>query len=86
MQRSAKISKRTSSSSAKRAAQTKLAGSRVAIAKGSKSAKSAASKASSRNIAGSYVLSAPNGPRTLSHRRIKAAVEKVFRERAYANG
>ena len=36
--------------------------------------------------AASYILSAPKGPRTVSHRQIKTAVEKVFRERAEANG
>ncbi|MBV8915029.1 MAG: hypothetical protein JOZ05_18565 [Acetobacteraceae bacterium] len=34
----------------------------------------------------SYILSAPKGARTVSHRQIKTAVKKVFRARAEANG
>jgi len=33
-----------------------------------------------------HILSAPKGPRTLTHREIKKAVEKVFRERYGAHG
>jgi hypothetical protein len=43
-------------------------------------------KVAAKSTAASYVLSAPKGPRTVSHRRIKAAVEKVVRERHVANG
>lgn len=43
-------------------------------------------KHSVKKSTGSYVLSPPNGPRTVSHKRIKEAVEKVFRERLVANG
>jgi hypothetical protein len=32
-----------------------------------------------------HIKAAPKGPRTVSHRRIVAAVEKVFRERSMAN-
>ena len=32
-----------------------------------------------------YILAAPKGPRTVSHRRIKQAVDKVFRERSGAD-
>ena len=31
------------------------------------------------------ILSAPPGPRTVSHRDLKKAIEKVFRERQHAN-
>jgi hypothetical protein len=43
-------------------------------------------KVAAKSTGASYVLSAPKGPRTVSHRRIKAAVEKVVRERHVANG
>ncbi len=43
-------------------------------------------KVTAKTSAASYVLSAPKGPRTISHRRIKEAVEKVVRERHVANG
>lgn len=33
-----------------------------------------------------HIMAAPKGPRTVSHQRIKAAVEKVFRERPHADG
>jgi hypothetical protein len=39
-----------------------------------------------KSSAASYVLSAPKGPRTISHRRMKEAVEKVVRERHVASG
>ncbi len=45
-----------------------------------------AARAGTAGSTASYILSAPKGARTLSHRRIKTAVEKVFRERAEANG
>jgi hypothetical protein len=48
-------------------------------------AKAPAGKSTNKTV-GSYVLSAPKGPRTVSHKRIKEAVEKVFRERPVANG
>jgi hypothetical protein len=35
--------------------------------------------------AAAHIKAAPKGPRTVSHRRIAAAVEKVFRERSLAN-
>ena len=44
-----------------------------------------APKQTPKKTTGSYVLSAPKGPRTVSHKRIKGAVEKVFRERLVAN-
>jgi hypothetical protein len=34
--------------------------------------------------AAAHILQAANGPRTVSHRKIKEAVDKVFRERAHA--
>jgi hypothetical protein len=34
--------------------------------------------------AGAHILQAAKGPRTISHRKIKEAVEKVFRERSHA--
>lgn len=34
----------------------------------------------------SHILSPAKGPRTIPHRRIKAAVEKVFRERLGSDG
>jgi hypothetical protein len=48
--------------------------------------KTATSKTKSvQKSAGSYVLSPAKGPRTLSHKTIKAAVEKVFKERLARN-
>jgi hypothetical protein len=47
----------------------------------SRSLKSAAKKASTVKDVASHILSGPKGPRTASHRRIKAAVEKVFEAR-----
>ena len=86
MRRLTKAANRTAPAGTKRQGRKRLAAPRVAGAKAApKSAKSAA-KASSRKAAGSYILSAPKGPRTLSHRRIKQAVERVFQERDYANG
>jgi hypothetical protein len=32
------------------------------------------------------ILEAAKGPRTISHRKIKEAVDQVFRERAHARG
>lgn len=32
-----------------------------------------------------HIMPAPKGPRTVSHRRIKAAVLKVIRDRAHAD-
>ena len=43
-----------------------------------------AKKARVSKRAAAHIMSAPKGPRTVSHQRIKAAVEKVFRERAQA--
>ncbi len=42
-----------------------------------------AKKAVAEKSAAAHILSAPKGPRTVSHRKIKDAVEKVFRERAH---
>ena len=44
----------------------------------------AAKTAKSAKSAAAHILAAPKGPRTVSHRRIKDAVEKVFRERSTA--
>jgi hypothetical protein len=38
-----------------------------------------------RKKAGSYILAPAKGPTNVSHRRIKKAVEKVFRERSAAD-
>jgi hypothetical protein len=46
-----------------------------AVAKGEAMAKAAA-----------HIMAAPKGPRTVSHRKIVAAVEKVFRAREHAGG
>lgn len=35
--------------------------------------------------AASHIKAAPKGPRTVSHSRVAAAVERVFRERSMAN-
>jgi hypothetical protein len=43
------------------------------------------SKKPAQRPAASYVLSAPKGPRTISHKQIKQAVEKVFRDRLAGN-
>lgn len=42
-----------------------------------------ARKAGVAKSAAAHILSAPKGPRTVSHRKMKDAVEKVFRERAH---
>lgn len=47
------------------------------------SAKPAPPKLASRNAA-AHILQPAKGPRTISHRQIKEAVEKIFRERAQA--
>jgi hypothetical protein len=48
-----------------------------------KSAALAAAKQTSvRKTAAAHIKAAPKGPRTVSHGRIKKAVEKVFRERS----
>ncbi|MBV9537404.1 MAG: hypothetical protein JOY70_00575 [Acidisphaera sp.] len=53
----------------------------------SKSAGAAlAKKAGVAKGAAAHVLSAPKGPRTVTHRELKAAVDKVFRERAATSG
>jgi hypothetical protein len=52
------------------------------------STKAGASKAGSAKVtsakASAHILPAAKGPRTVSHRQIKEAVDKVFRERAHA--
>jgi hypothetical protein len=53
--------------------------------KGPAAKKAAAPTARSAKSKASYILAAPKGSRTVSHRRIKEAVEKVFRERAQPN-
>ena len=45
----------------------------------------AAPKKAARKKAGSYILAPAKGPTKVSHRRIKRAVEKVFRERSAAD-
>jgi hypothetical protein len=47
------------------------------------STKACAAKTASGKAA-AHILPAAKGPRTVSHRKIKEAVEKVFRERAHA--
>ena len=44
-----------------------------------------ASKAVGARSAAAHIMAAPKGPRTVSHRRIAEAVDKVFRERTLAN-
>ena len=39
-------------------------------------------KAGSRNSAAAHIMPAPKGPRTVSHRKIQAAVEKVLLDRS----
>ena len=52
-------------------------------AKITKSKKAVSAKVASAKAA-AHILPAAKGPRTVSHRTIKAAVEKVFRERSDA--
>jgi hypothetical protein len=50
--------------------------------------KTAAPKKAARKKAGgagSYILGPPNGPRNVSHQRIKSALTKLFRERSAAD-
>jgi hypothetical protein len=56
--------------------------------KGSKNRASAhsASKAAGARSPAAHIMAAPKGPRTVSHRRIAEAVEKVFRERTMTHG
>ncbi len=44
-------------------------------------ARAAPRKAAARSSTAGHIMEAPKGPRTVSHRRIQEAVEKVFRER-----
>jgi hypothetical protein len=44
-----------------------------------------AAKKASLTKAAAHILGAAKGPRTVSHRRIKSAVEKVLRERSLAD-
>ena len=48
-----------------------------------RTAKTAPAKMASAQAA-AHILQAAKGPRTVSHRKIKEAVDKVFRERAHA--
>jgi hypothetical protein len=61
----------------KKAALAKPASSKAA------SIKTRAAKVGSAKAA-AHILEAAKGPRTVSHRKIKEAVEKVFRERSQA--
>ncbi len=45
-----------------------------------RSGKAATKKAPATNAA-SHILSAPKGPRTLTHREIEQAIRKVFKDR-----
>jgi len=47
--------------------------------------KAAAPKKAARKKGASYILAPAKGPTNVSHRRIKRAVEKVFRERSAAD-
>ena len=53
---------------------------------GDSAAKSSSSRSgkefASAKGAAAHILSAPKGARTVSHQKIKAAVDKVFRDRA----
>ncbi len=68
---------KTKSTGGKKAALPKLAAGKTA------STKARSAKAGSANAA-AHILQAAKGPRTVSHRKIKEAVEKVFRERSHA--
>jgi hypothetical protein len=48
--------------------------------------KKAAKPAVTVKAAGAHILSAPRGPRLVSHDQIKKAVTKVFRERHPSDG
>jgi len=52
------------------------------VSNGTKVASRKAAKASRPAF---KILSAPRGPRTVSHSDLKKAIEKVFRERQHAN-
>jgi hypothetical protein len=52
---------------------------------GAKKRAAAASKAVGARSPAAHIMAAPKGPRTVSHRRIAEAVDKVFRERTMAN-
>ena len=49
------------------------------------SAAAATAKTGPHKVCFSYILEAPKGKRTVSHRRIEQAVDKVFRARAHAD-
>lgn len=51
------------------------------VASGKTTARKAAARKPAAKKGETYILSAPKGPRTLTHRQIKQAVEKVFEER-----
>ena len=70
------------SAGAKKTAGAKLVTGR-AVSTMARSAKVGPAKMASATAA-SHILPAANGPRTVSHRKIKEAVEKVFRERSLA--
>jgi hypothetical protein len=44
-----------------------------------------ASKAVGARSPAAHIMAAPKGPRTVSHRRIAEAVDRIFRERTMAN-
>ncbi len=50
-----------------------------------KTVRAARQTAKPRKSTADHILAAPKGPRTVSHRRIKDAVEKVFQERSRAD-
>jgi hypothetical protein len=45
-----------------------------------------ASKAPEARPPAAHIMAAPKGPRTVSHRRIVEAIDKVFRERTITHG
>jgi hypothetical protein len=67
---------------AKKTASAKPASGKAASTEG-RSAKAGPAKMASAKAA-AHILQAAKGPRTVSHRKIREAVEKVFRERSHA--
>ena len=49
-------------------------------------AEATAKRKKATNAGAAHIMPAPRGPRTVSHRKIVAAVEAVFRNRAQAGG
>jgi hypothetical protein len=54
--------------------------------KAGKAQRKRAGRNTTHDILPRQIRSAPKGPRTITHKQIKAAVEKVFKERALNGG